>query len=87
MHFRLSSTDVHVLTGGRALFDAVVEGYGGDPSFHPIEGSSPRAAWAGAVALDRGEVVTLAVGYGPNETHFNDTTALRARVRWLGGGP
>ena len=31
-------------------------------------------------------VVSFAVGYGPNRTHFNDTTALRARLRWLGAG-
>jgi hypothetical protein len=86
VHFRLSSTDVHVLAGGASLFDAVVDGYGGDPTFHAVEGAGPRAAWTGTVQLDRGEVVTFAVGYGPNHTHFNDTTALRARVRWLGAG-
>jgi hypothetical protein len=48
--------------------------------------ASPRVAWAGAAVLDRGDVVTFAVGYGPNRTHFNDTTALRTRVRWVGSG-
>lgn len=86
VHFRLSSTDVHVLAGATSLFDAVVEGYGGDPTFHPIEGAAPRATWRGTVRLERGDVVSFAVGYGPNHTHFNDTTALRARVRWLGAG-
>ena len=86
VHFRLSSTDVHVLVGATSRFDAAVDGYGGDPSFHPIEGPSPRVAWAGAAVLERGDVVTFAVGYGSNQTHFNDTTALRARVRWVGGG-
>ncbi len=86
VHFRLSSTDVHVLAGARSLFDAVVDGYGGDPAFHRIEGGAPQAAWTGTVRLDRDEPVSFAVGYGPNRTHFNDTTALRARVRWLGDG-
>jgi hypothetical protein len=84
VHFRLSSTDVHVLAGATAVFDGVVEGYGGDPAFHAIEGPAPRAAWSGAVVLERDDVVTFAVGYGRNRTHFNDTTALRARVRWVG---
>jgi hypothetical protein len=86
VHFRLSSTDVHVLMGATSLFDAVVDGYGGDPTFHRIEGASPEAAWTGTVRLDRDEAVSFAVGYGPNRTHFDDTTALRARVRWLGDG-
>jgi hypothetical protein len=85
VHFRLSSTDVHVLSGTTPVFDAVVEGYGGDPAFHAIEGAMPRATWAGTVPLARADVVTFAVGYGSNRTHFNDTTALRARVRWMGG--
>jgi hypothetical protein len=86
VHFRLSSTDVHVLVGSTPAFDAVVDGYGGDPAFHPIEGPAPRAVWSGTVVLDHGDVVSFAVGYGPNRTHFNDTTALRARLRWLGAG-
>jgi hypothetical protein len=84
VHFRLSSTDVHVLVRATPVFDGVVDGYGGDPAFHAIEGAAPRAAWSGAVALERGDAVTFAVGYGPNRTHFNDTTALRARIRWVG---
>jgi hypothetical protein len=86
VHFRLSTTDVHVLAGATPVFDGVVEGYGGDPAFHPIEGAAPRAVWSGGVVLDRGDIVTFAVGYGRNRTHFNDTTALRARVRWAGAG-
>jgi hypothetical protein len=86
VHFRLSSTDVHVLAGATAVFEGTVEGYGGDPAFHAIEGAAPRAGWSGAVVLDRDDVVTFAVGYGWNQTHFNDTTALRARVRWVGPG-
>jgi hypothetical protein len=86
VHFRLSSTDVHVVVGATSLFDAVVDGYGGDPAFHRIEGAAPQAAWTGTVRLDRDEALSFAVGYGPNRAHFNDTTALRARVRWLGDG-
>ncbi len=80
LHFRLSSTDVHVLVNGRSVFDALVDGYGGDPAFHAIEGRSPRAGFVGTRRLAAGDVVDFAVGYGANRTHFNDTTGLRARV-------
>jgi hypothetical protein len=80
IHFRLSSTDVHVLENARSLFDADIEGYGGDPAFHKIEGASPTAAYSGRLRLKAGDMVTFACGYGRNKTHFNDTTGLFARV-------
>jgi hypothetical protein len=88
IHFRLSSTDVHVLENAQSLFDAFIEGYGGDPGFHKVEGASPTAAYSGRVRLKAGDTITFACGYGKNKTHFNDTTGLFARVVLLkkGGG-
>lgn len=80
IHFRLSSTDVHVLVKGVPVFDASIDGYGGDRAFHAIVGRSPRAVFVGTHDLAAGDVVTFAVGYGANGTHFNDTTGLRARI-------
>jgi hypothetical protein len=80
IHFRLSSTDVHVLLNSLRLFDASIDGYGGDPAFHTIEGRSPAAVFVGTQDLAAGDVVAFAVGYGANHTHFNDTTGLRARI-------
>jgi hypothetical protein len=81
VHFRLSSTDVHVLRGGTSLFDADLEGYGGDPAFHALAGAHPVARYSGRLALASEEVLAFAVGYGRNGTHFNDTTGLVVRVR------
>jgi hypothetical protein len=84
IHFRLSSTDVHVLLNSLRLFDASIDGYGGDPAFHAIVGRSPAAVFVGTHDLAAGDVVAFAVGYGPNHTHFNDTTGLRARISRTG---
>ena len=51
VHFRLSSTDVHVLAGDAGLFAAQINGYGGDPAFHAVEGSSPAADYEGTATL------------------------------------
>ena len=80
IHARLSSTDVHVLVNATSVFDGFVEGYGGDREFHPHQGRQPRATFSRALDLQAGDVVSFAVGYGRNRTHFNDTTGLRARV-------
>jgi len=85
IHFGLSTTDVHVLRNETSLFDADIDGYGGDPTFHQIEGSSPTAAYSGQFELRAGDIVTFAVGYGKNQTNFGDTTGLFARVVLLGG--
>jgi len=81
IHFGLSSTDVHVLINGVPVFDALIDGYGGDRAFHAIEGRSPRATFVGTRRMAAGAVVTFAVGYGANGTHFNDTTGLRVRIQ------
>ena len=80
IHFRLSSTDVHVLHNDVSLFDAEIEGYAGDPAFHPVQGASPKAAYSGRIELKANDAITFACGYGKNKTHFNDTTGLIARV-------
>jgi hypothetical protein len=80
VHFGLSSTDVHVLHQGVSLFDADINGYGGDPAFHEIKGSSPTASYTGQVKLKAHDIVTFAVGYGKNKTNSCDTTGLFAHV-------
>lgn len=80
IHFALSSTDVHVLHDTASLFDANIQGYGGDSAFHKIEGASPAASYTGLVRLKRGDTITFAVGYGTNKTHSCDTTGLMAAV-------
>ncbi len=83
IHFRLSSTDVHVLHNSAHLFDADIDGYGGDPNFHVIEGRYPSAQYTGSVRASAHDVITFAVGYGKNKTNFNDTTGLFARITLL----
>jgi hypothetical protein len=80
IHFGLSTTDVHVLKNGVSLFDADIEGYGGDPKFHKIEGAHPAAEYAGKLQLKANDTVTFAIGYGKNKTNSGDTTGLFARV-------
>ncbi len=83
IHYHLSSTDVHVLHNSKPLFDAEIDGYGGDPGFHPIQGSNPAASYSGSVPLKAGDIITFAVGYGRNKTHYNDTTGLSAEITQL----
>ena len=83
IHFGLSSPDVHVLHNAASLFDAEINGYGGDPAFHAIEGSNPAASYSGSVQLKSGDTITFAVGYGQNKTHYNDTTGLTAEITLL----
>ena len=80
IHFRLSSTDVHVLHNSIHLFDGNIDGYGGDSEFHPVEGAHPTASYEGSAQLAAHDTVTFAVGYGENKTNFNDTTGLFARL-------
>jgi hypothetical protein len=80
IHFRRSTTDVHVRVNDTAVFDAIVDGYGGDRRFQSIDGPAARARFTGTYRLAAGDVVTFAVGYGPNATNFNDTTGLRVRI-------
>ena len=85
VHFGLSSTDVHVLHNSTSLFDADIEGYGGDPAFHKVEGAHPTASYSGQIAMKENDTVTFACGYGRNKTHFGDTTGLFARLILLTG--
>lgn len=80
IHFRSPSTDVHVLVGAKSVFDADIDGYGGDLAFHERGGSHPTARYEDTLALAAGDVLTFAVGYGRNRTHFNDTTGLRLDI-------
>ena len=76
----MSTTDVHVLHGAESLFSAFIEGYGGDESFHKVQGLHPNATYAGEVRLEKGASITFAVGYGRNKTHSCDTTGLIANI-------
>jgi hypothetical protein len=75
-----STTDVHVLHNGASLFDADIDGYGGDPAFRKVEGANPTAAYSGQIEMKANDSVTFAVGYGKNKTNSGDTTGLFARV-------
>jgi len=81
IHFGLSTTDVHVLHNGDPLFDSDIDGYGGDPAFHKLEGSHATAAYSGQVEIKAGDTITFAVGYGKNKTNFGDTTGLFAQIK------
>ena len=83
IHYGLSSTDVHVLHNAESLFQAEIQGYGGDPAFHKVEGRSPTANFSTRLTLRANDIVTFAVGYGQNKTHFSDTTGLSARIVML----
>lgn len=80
IHSRLSSTDVHVLHADVSIFDAAIDGYGGDPTLHAVEGGSPRATFQAARPLASGDVLSFAVGVGRNGTNFNDTTGLVVHI-------
>jgi hypothetical protein len=80
IHYGLSTTDVHVLKNDISLFDADIDGYGGDPIFHKIEGSNPTAEYSGMVTLKTNDTITFAIGYGKNKTNYGDTTGLFARI-------
>jgi hypothetical protein len=84
IHFRLSTTDVHVLLDDTQLWGSTIDGYGGDPAFHAVVGPSPAADYSGTVALQGSDVVTFAVGYGADDTNYNDTTGLSVHVSRLG---
>jgi hypothetical protein len=75
-----STTDVHVLHNGTSLFDADIDGYGGDPAFRKVEGASPTASYSGQLEMKTNDTVTFAVGYGKNKTNSGDTTGLFAKV-------
>ncbi len=76
VHFRISTTDVHVLLNAQSLFADSINGYGGDSLFHAIQGIRPTTTYNDTIALQQNDVLTFAVGYGPDKTNFNDTTGL-----------
>ena len=80
-----STTDVHVLHNGTSLFDADIDGYGGDPAFRQVQGANPTAEYSGQLEMKANDTVTFAVGYGKNKTNSGDTTGLFARVILLAG--
>jgi hypothetical protein len=87
----LEATDVHVLLDSQRLFAAEIDAYGGDPAFFPRQGKRPDATYQATHDLSPGQVLTFAVGFGENRTHYNDTTGLsvtvRERRRLAGAGP
>jgi hypothetical protein len=78
-----STTDVHVLHNGTSLFDADIDGYGGDPAFRKVQGASPTAEYSGQIEMESNDTVTFAVGFGKNKTNSGDTTGLFARILLL----
>lgn len=83
IHSGLSTTDVHVFYNGSPMFDGVIDGYGGDPAFHAVEGSSPAVFYRATLAVSAGSALTFTVGVGTNGTHFNDTTGLAVHLRQM----
>jgi hypothetical protein len=80
-----STTDVHVLHNGTSIFDADIDGYGGDAAFRKVQGACPTAAYSGQIEMKANDTITFAVGYGKNKTNSGDTTGLFARVVLLDG--
>jgi len=80
VHFGLSTTDVHVLVNSTHLFNDFIEGYGGDSTFHIIEGAHPSTSYENLILLRKNDIITFAVGYGKNKTHYYDTTGLLVAV-------
>ena len=85
VHSKLS-TDVHILLNETHLLDDSIEGYGGDPLFHAIEGTHPSSSFQDTLVLQQNDILTFAVGYGPNKTHYNDTTGLLLMLAMLENG-
>jgi len=80
IHYGLSTTDVHVLHNDKLLFDADIEGYGGDPAFHKVQGANPTAEYSTQIKMKAHDTITFAVGYGKDKTNSGDTTGLFARL-------
>jgi hypothetical protein len=63
-----TTTDVHVLLDGSAIFNGNVDGFGA--------GSGP--SFTTTFTLQKGDTVDFAVGFGTNGTYFNDSTGITA---------
>jgi hypothetical protein len=87
IHYGLSTTDVHVLHNDTSLFDADIDGYGGDPAFHKVEGANPTAGYSGQIELKANDTLTFAVGVGKDKSNSSDTTGLFAQVVLMAGAP
>ncbi len=85
IHSGLSTTDVRVLHNAAALFEADIDGYGGDPAFHPVVGTNPNAAYSGLLLLQANDLLTFAVGFGSDGNHFSDTTGLFVHIEPVAG--
>jgi len=69
-----TTTDVHVLQDGRALFDGWIN----------LQGQGPRADYAGKVTLSAGGTLDFVVGWG-NGAHLCDSTGIEVRLEGPGG--
>ena len=83
IHFRHSTTDLHMRLGSAALFDAARDGQGGHPAFHSTDGKQPSATFSRELPLLAGDTVSFAVGIGSDGANANDTTGLLARLTRL----
>lgn len=63
-----TTTDVHILLNGVALFNGLINGFGAATSF------------VSTLAVAQGDIIDFAVGYGNNATYFNDSTGLSATI-------
>ena len=63
-----TTTDVHVLYNGSSLFAGFVNGFGDTSSFSTT------------MSVSTGDIIDFAVGYGVNNTYWEDTTALAATI-------
>jgi hypothetical protein len=70
-HYFGTTTDVHVLHNGISLFDGLVNGFGNTSSFSTT------------VTVGKGDIIDFAVGYGINQSHTCDTTALSATISFI----
>lgn len=83
VHFGLSTTDVHILLNAKQLFDDIIDGYGGDPAYHPVQGAHPSTSYQSTITMEKNDILTFAIGYGQNQTHFFDTTGLQIFLELL----
>lgn len=67
---RGTSTDVHILHNGVSIFDGIVTGFD-TPS---------NQSFSTQLTLSVGDRLDFAVGFGPNMTFFQDSTALAATI-------
>lgn len=64
-----ATTDVHVLNNGNSLFQGDINGFGSNALFSPI-----------TIALNAGDTIDFAVGWGTNGNINSDTTGMSATI-------